>query len=119
MITSHPHPLVDANAHALFEQAPALINILKGREGVCELFNPPLAKWWGHRQVVGLPMRQAWPELDGTGIFEVVEKVYDTDETIYLNEFRAAWLKDGIQHEKIFSISFLLHIKKENGRLGS
>lgn len=73
--------------HDLFMQAPALIAILRGREGVCELFNPRFVQLWGARPVLGRPMREAWPELEGQGYFEFVEQVYDTGQPVFGSEY--------------------------------
>lgn len=67
-----------ANLKALFEQAPALIAILMGPDGVVELFNPEFQKLWGHRDVLGKKMREAFPELEGQGWFEIVSEVLTT-----------------------------------------
>ncbi|MDB5185635.1 MAG: hypothetical protein JWL85_158 [Candidatus Saccharibacteria bacterium] len=79
----------EKNLEALFTHAPALIAILRGREGVIELFNPMFRKVWRNRDVVGKTMRDAWPELEGQGYFEIVEKVYATGEPVYGNEYPA------------------------------
>lgn len=76
-----------AELHNLFMQVPALIGILRGREGRVELFNPTFSKLWGNRAVMGKTMRQAWPELEGQGYFEFVEHVYDTGEAVVRNAF--------------------------------
>lgn len=73
--------------HDLFMQAPALIAILRGRDGVCELFNPRFMQLWGDRQVLGKPMREAWPELEGQGYFEFVEHVFDSGQPVFGNEY--------------------------------
>lgn len=97
---------IDQNVRALFEQAPALINVLMGREGRCEIFNPPLAKWWNFREVLNRPMREAWPELEGSGIFEMVETVFDSGETRHLTEFKTtANHIDGREHTFNFVFS--------------
>lgn len=92
----------------LFNQAPALVAILKGREGVCELFNPLFRQLWGNRDVIGKPMRQAWPELEGQGYFEMVEKVYDTGEAVYQTEYPATadWNSDGKLTEAFFNFVY-------------
>ncbi|MBT1697693.1 PAS domain-containing protein [Fulvivirgaceae bacterium PWU4] len=97
---------IESNVRNLFEHAPALICVLRGREGRCEIFNPPLAKWWGYRDVMQRTMREAWPELEGRHIFEIVEKVYDTGQTHYLNEFRAEVIKENITSHFFFNFVF-------------
>lgn len=76
-----------AELHNLFMQVPALIGILRGREGRVELFNATFSKLWGNRPVIGKTMREAWPELEGQGYFEFVESVYDSGEAIVRNEY--------------------------------
>jgi PAS domain S-box-containing protein len=75
------------NLHNLFMEAPALIGILKGREGRVELFNPRFTQLWGGRPVIGKTMREAWPELEGQGYYEMVERVFDSGEPVYGNEY--------------------------------
>lgn len=70
------------NLEMLFAQAPALVAILRGRDGVVELFNPQFREVWGNRDVLGKSMRAAFPELVGQGWFEMVEQVYSTGKPI-------------------------------------
>lgn len=76
-----------AELHNLFMQVPALIGILRGREGRVELINATFNRLWGNRPVMGKTMREAWPELEGQGYFEFVESVYDTGEAVVRSEF--------------------------------
>ncbi len=75
--------------HNLFMQVPALIGIFRGREGRVELFNATFSQLWGHRPVIGKTMREALPELEGQGYFDIVENVYDTGESVIKHEFPA------------------------------
>jgi PAS domain S-box-containing protein len=70
----------------LLEQAPALIAILRGREGIVEVCNAQFRNAWGNKPVVGLPMRKAWPDLEPGGHFEYIERVYDTGQPIKTQE---------------------------------
>ncbi|UOQ71344.1 PAS domain-containing protein [Hymenobacter cellulosilyticus] len=72
--------------HSLLMQAPACIASLEGPELVFTLVNPFYQQLVGSRQLQGLPLRQAWPELEGQGFFELLEGVYRTGETYYGNE---------------------------------
>ncbi|NJO01610.1 MAG: PAS domain S-box protein, partial [Bacteroidia bacterium] len=76
-----------AALHNLFMQVPALIGILRGREGRVELFNPTFQKLWGNRPVMGKIMREAWPEMETQGYFEFVESVYDTGIPVIRYEY--------------------------------
>jgi PAS domain S-box-containing protein len=71
----------------LFAQVPALIGILKGKEGVVTLFNAAFHRLWGQREVQGKSMREAFPELAGQGYFEFVEQVYETEVAVVQKEY--------------------------------
>ncbi|WP_437654390.1 GAF domain-containing protein [Sorangium sp. So ce1182] len=61
---------------SLFNQAPAGICILRGPRHVFELVNPAYQDILGGRDVMGKPIREALPELEGQGIFELLDAVY-------------------------------------------
>ncbi|WP_437635679.1 GAF domain-containing protein [Sorangium sp. So ce854] len=61
---------------SLFHQAPAGICILRGPRHVFELVNPTYADILGGRDVMGRSIREALPELEGQGIFELLDGVY-------------------------------------------
>ncbi|HYW13321.1 MAG TPA: ATP-binding protein [Longimicrobium sp.] len=71
-----------------FEQAPVGIAVLEGPEHVFTLANPPYRAVAGGRDVLGLTVRQAFPDLDGQGIFEILDGVYHTGETFVAAELR-------------------------------
>lgn len=61
----------------LFMHAPALICVLHGPKQVYELANKPYMQMVGlNRELIGIPIRQAIPELKDQGIFEILDKVY-------------------------------------------
>ncbi len=64
----------------MFEQAPGFIAVLAGPDHVFEFTNPSYMQLVGHRDVLGLPVRQALPEIDGQGFFEILDRVYGTGE---------------------------------------
>ncbi len=71
-----------------FEQAPVGIAVLEGPEHVFTLANPSYRTVAGGRDVLGLTVRQAFPDLDGQGIFEILDGVYRTGETFVAAELR-------------------------------
>ena len=71
-----------AELHHLLKQIPAVIGILKGREGRVVLANDTFRQFWGPRLAPGKTMREIWPELEGQGHFALIEQVYDTGEVI-------------------------------------
>ncbi len=64
----------------LFEQSPNFIAVLRGPEHRFELANPGYLQLIGHREVVGRTVRDALPELEGQGFFELLDQVYSTGE---------------------------------------
>ncbi|WP_227496694.1 response regulator [Massilia litorea] len=63
---------------SLFEQAPGFICVLKGPAHVFELANGAYRKLTGERDLIGKDVRDALPEVEGQGFFELLDKVYQT-----------------------------------------
>jgi PAS domain S-box-containing protein len=93
------------NLENLFMEAPALVALFKGREGRVELFNPPFLRLWGGKDIVGKPMHEAFPDLEGQGWFELVEQVYDTGQPVSVVEMPAQFDQnnDGILEQGYFN----------------
>jgi signal transduction histidine kinase len=72
--------------HDTFMQAPAMICIFAGPEHVFELANPAYQALVGERLLLGRPIREAMPELEGQPIFSLLDRVYQTGETFRANE---------------------------------
>lgn len=89
--------------HELFMQAPAVVCVLQGPEHRLELINPPFRQIYGNREFTpGKTARELWFDLDGQGLFEMLDSVYQTGEPFLANEFyaridrnRDGELKDG------------------------
>ncbi|MFC0251277.1 PAS domain-containing protein [Massilia consociata] len=62
--------------HSLFEQAPGFICVLKGPEHVFELANNAYRNLTGNRDLIGKTVREALPDVDGQGFFELLDKVF-------------------------------------------
>jgi signal transduction histidine kinase len=81
LLRSRMHAIESREARrmaAVFEQAPAAIALVRGPQHVFELANPLYIELIGGRQVLGMPVREALPELEGQGIFELLDGVYRT-----------------------------------------
>ncbi len=75
--------------HDLFMQAPAIICTLRGPEHVFDLANPLFVQVIGRRDasdLVGKTVREALPEIEGQGFFELLDTVYRTGEPFIGNE---------------------------------
>jgi PAS domain S-box-containing protein len=64
----------------LFQQAPSFMALLEGPNHVFGFVNPAYQQLIGHRDVVGLPMRLALPEVIEQGFVDVLNQVYLTGE---------------------------------------
>ena len=69
------------NLFAVLKQLPAAITVLRGPELIFEMANDLRLKLTGSRPLLGLPVRQALPELKDQGQVEQLEHVYRTGET--------------------------------------
>jgi PAS domain S-box-containing protein len=62
----------------LFEQAPGFMAVMRGPEHILELCNQSYLRLTGHREILGRPVRKAFPELEGQGFFEALDRAYTT-----------------------------------------
>jgi PAS domain S-box-containing protein len=66
--------------HALFEQTPGFVALLTGPEHVFQLVNNAFRQLVGDRDVLGLSIQSALPELSAQGFIELLDRVYVTRE---------------------------------------
>ena len=67
---------------SLLEQAPGFICILDGPGHVFEFTNAAYLRLVGGRELLGMPIRAALPELEGQGYSELLDKVYRSGEAV-------------------------------------
>jgi PAS domain S-box-containing protein len=60
----------------MFEQAPSFMAILNGPEHEFVLVNPAYQELIGNRDVVGKTVRQAFPDLEAQGFYELLDAVF-------------------------------------------
>jgi PAS domain S-box-containing protein len=77
--------------HQLFREAEMQICILRGPDLRYEAVNEAFRKAIGDRPLLGRTMREAFPELEGQGIFERVERVYATGQPDIEHERTSSW----------------------------
>lgn len=66
--------------HHLFEQAPGVMAVFREPNHIFELANSAYLQLTGHRELIGKPVRDALPEIEGQGFFELLDRVYATGE---------------------------------------
>ncbi|XLZ70535.1 ATP-binding protein [Massilia sp. SR12] len=85
-----------------FQQAPAAIAIVRGRQLHFELANERFVELSGHRDLVGWPLRSAFPELEGQGMAEELEQALSSGQPL-IGKARLVMLKrDGELQECYF-----------------
>jgi PAS domain S-box-containing protein len=60
----------------LFDHAPGFMAVLRGPEHLFEMTNAAYLQLVGHRDLIGRPVREALPEVEGQGFFELLDEVY-------------------------------------------
>lgn len=72
----------------LFNQAPGFVCVLRGRKHVVELMNAAFLHLVGDRDIVGKPVREGLPEIEGQGLFELLDQVFETGEAFVGRQVR-------------------------------
>ncbi|MDQ2819711.1 MAG: MASE4 domain-containing protein [Pseudomonadota bacterium] len=99
----------------LFEQAPGFVAVLAGEDDRIELHNAAFQRLVGDRVVVGQPIREALPELDGQGYFELIDAIRrhgraHVGSGMKITLTRAA---DGVPEERYIDVLFQPNVRKD------
>lgn len=65
----------------LFDQAPGFVAVLRGPDHVFEIANAAYIQLVGDRPLLGLPVREALPEVVEQGFIDLLDEVYRTGQT--------------------------------------
>jgi signal transduction histidine kinase/CheY-like chemotaxis protein len=76
----------------LLRLAPAFIAVLRGPDHVFEMANDAYMRLVGFRDIVGKAARDALPEAEGQGYFELLDRVFETGVPFIGREMRL-WLR--------------------------
>jgi len=92
----------------MFEKAPSFMALLRGPDHVFELINSAQAKLIGQRDVLGKAVGRALPELEGQGLFELLDHVYCTGRAVAgkARRVRLRRTPDGPLEERFVDIVF-------------
>ena len=60
------------------EQAPVAVAVMTGPDLVYTIASPRYVEMLGGRRFIGLPLRDALPELAGQALVEIIQRVYET-----------------------------------------
>lgn len=70
----------DQRLRSLFNEAPAAIALVRGKDHIYELANPLYCRLVGRTDLIGRAGREALPELVEQGIWDLFDNVYATGE---------------------------------------
>jgi PAS domain S-box-containing protein len=70
----------------MFHSAPVIMCVMRGPEHVFENANDLYLKFSGRSNVVGKKVREVFPEAEGQGIFEIMDRVFKTGEVYTTRE---------------------------------
>ena len=100
--------------HNFFDQAPAMLAILRGPRHVFEFANQPFRQIIGGRNPVNLPAREAVPEVVGQGYFEILDGVYQSGNP-YIGREMPVMLDRGGEMEQVYITFSCQALKNRKG----
>jgi PAS domain S-box-containing protein len=81
---------------SIVDQATVPTAVYTGRGMTIELANDAMINLWGKtREVVGKPLQEALPELEGQPFFDLLDNVFTTGETYWGKEDRVDLMRNG------------------------
>lgn len=78
----------------LFDDAPGMVAVLQGPLHLCTFANEVYRRFVGQRDLLGVPVRDAFPELQGQGFFELLDGVLDTGEPVEMRGKRIRLVRE-------------------------
>lgn len=91
----------EARLAEIFRHAPSFMAVLSGPGHVFERVNDRYLELIGGRDVAGMPIRKALPEVAGQGYFEVLSRVYGTGEPYIGTDQRVVIERGGRLEERV------------------
>lgn len=91
----------EARLAMIFRHAPSFMGVLSGPDHVFERINDRYTELIGGRDVIGLPVREALPEVEGQGYFEILDEVYRTGEPYAGSDHRVMLSRGGRLEERV------------------
>lgn len=86
----------EEHLRTLIEQAPVATALFVGKEMIIDIPNEAMLKVWGKgRSVIGKPLREALPELEGQPFLAILDRIYQTGEAHSEQGAKADLVVDG------------------------
>ncbi len=91
----------------MFEQSPGFMAMLRGPEHVFDLVNPAYLQLVGHRAILGQTVREALPDIEGQGFFELLDNVFNTGEAFTGHAVRVSFRRTPEAPEETRFVDFV------------
>jgi len=109
----------EARFRTITEQSPMAIGLLKSRDMIIELGNEKIFEVWGKdASIVGLPLIEALPEIEGQGFIDILRNVYDSGMAYKGYDVVAKLMHNGILTDVYFDFIYT-PLKDEDGNVSS
>ena len=104
----------------MLTRSPSFSALLQGPEHRFVLTNPAYHQLIGHRNVIGMPVREAVPEVEGQGFFELLDNVFSTGEAFVGRDVKIVLQRTPGGIEETRYLDFVYQpIKDESGTVTS
>src|SRR6202789_1947169 len=104
----------------MFARSPSFAALLQGPEHRFVLTNPAYHQLIGHRNVIGLPVRRAVPELEGQRFFELLDNAFATGDPFVGKDVKIVLQRTPGGIEETRYLDFVYQpIKDESGNVTS
>ncbi|GAB2581172.1 hypothetical protein Aab01nite_58160 [Paractinoplanes abujensis] len=84
-----------AAARAVLDQLPVMVSAFAGPQHRFVVVNAAMRAFIGGRQILGVPIREAFPDVAGQQIFELVDRVWESGKVLTIPEMRIQFDADG------------------------
>ena len=103
--------------HQVFEQAPALVLLLRAPGHHIDYVNPAYQRLFPDRQLIGLDLAVALPELRTHGFIALMDRVYQTGETYHGVEVPFEVPAHHAEPARLAYFTFTYQAYRENGQI--
>ena len=111
----HPEAGAVSLVADLLTRLPAAVAYLAGPQHVFELTNDAYQRLVAGRDVLGKPVREALPEVEGQGYFELLDRVFRTGEAV-TRQSAEVWLRgDGVPEKQQAFVDFSYQPVRDGG----
>ncbi|PVA11363.1 hybrid sensor histidine kinase/response regulator [Pelagivirga sediminicola] len=97
-----------------FDQAPSFMAILHGPQHVFRIVNQSYTDLIGGRDVIGSPVREALPDIEGQGFIELLDQVFHSGEPVSVRAMPAQIQAAPDQQPEQHFVDFMFHPLKDN-----